>query len=165
MRYNGPTTSNTPWLNMAKPLSAFLCMVLLAGCMRYSEVECIGVQDVQVTRLDATGLSATVTVEVNNPNNYRISVAEPDVDLYINDVAMGKATMDSIVTLDPASSRTYELPLSATFTNGQASLLPLLMTVAFSGSVKLGLKGTAVGKAGLLRKRFPFEVDQRVDFR
>lgn len=150
---------------MNRHLTALFAIVLLSGCMRYSDVEFVGVQDVQVTRLDATGLSATVTVEVNNPNNYRISVTEPDVDLYINDVAMGKATMDSIVTLDPASSRTYALPLHATFTNGQASLLPLLMTVALSGSVKLGLKGTAVGKAGALRKRFPFEVDQQVDFR
>lgn len=106
-----------------------------------------------------------VTVEVNNPNNYRITVTDPDVDLYINDVALGKATLDSIVTLDPASSRTYELPLHTNFTNGQANMLPLLMTVALTGSVKLGLKGTAVGKAGMVRKRFPFEVEQRVDFR
>ncbi|MBK6893355.1 MAG: LEA type 2 family protein [Flavobacteriales bacterium] len=150
---------------MANHLLALLSIALLTGCVRYSEVEIVGVQDVQVTRFDATGLSATVTVEVNNPNNYRISVTDPDVDLYINDVAMGKATLDSMVTLDPASTRTYVLPLHATFTNGQAGMLPLLMTVALTGSVKLGLKGTAVGKAGMLRKRFPVEVEQRVDFR
>ena len=83
---------------MANHLLALLSIALLTGCVRYSEVEIVGVQDVQVTRFDATGLSATVTVEVNNPNNYRISVTDPDVDLYINDVAMGKATLDSMVT-------------------------------------------------------------------
>lgn len=150
---------------MTRHLTALLAIVLLSGCMRYSDVEFVGVQNVQLTRFDATGLSAMVTVEVNNPNNYRITVTDPDVDLYINDVALGKATLDSIVTLDPASSRTYELPLHTTFTNGQAGMLPLLMTVALTGSVKLGLKGTAVGKAGMLRKRFPFEVEQRVDLR
>lgn len=150
---------------MNRHLTALLVIVLLSGCTRYSDVEIIGVQDVQVTRFDATGLSATVTVEVNNPNDYRISVTEPDVDLYINDIAMGKATMDSMVTLDPSSSRSYELPLHATFTNGQDNMIPLLMMAALSGSLKLGLKGTAVGKAGMLRKRFPFEVDQQVDFR
>jgi hypothetical protein len=40
------------------------------------------------------------------------------------------------------------------------------MTAALGGSVKLGMKGTVVGRAGLfLRKRFPFEVEQRIDLR
>lgn len=46
---------------MANHLLALLSIALLTGCVRYSEVEIVGVQDVQVTRFDATGLSATVT--------------------------------------------------------------------------------------------------------
>ena len=150
---------------MYKHLLALLTLLLLAGCMSYSAVELVGVQDAQVTRFDATGLSATVTVQVHNPNNYRIKVMDPDMDLYVNDVALGKATLDSTIMLEASSTQAYTIPLHATLANGQAGLLPLLMSTALSGSLKLGVKGTVVGKAGLLRKRFPFEVEQRIDLR
>jgi LEA14-like dessication related protein len=132
--------------------------------MSYSDVELVGVQGAQVTRLDASGIAATVTVQVHNPNNYRISVMDPDMDLYVNGVAWGKATLDSTIVLARNSTDTYTIPLHATLPKGQTNLLPLLMTAALGGTVKLGVKGTVVGKAGFfLRKRFPFEVEQQID--
>ena len=149
---------------MIKYCLAIPCMILLAGCMSYSDVELVGVQGAQVTRLDASGIAATVTVQVHNPNDYKISVMDPDMDLYVNGVALGKATLDSTIVLARNSTGTYSIPLHATLNNGQTNLLPLLMTAALGGSVKLGVKGTVVGKAGLfLRKRFPFEVEQEID--
>lgn len=145
-------------------LPVFGILVLLTGCMRYSPVEMKGVQGAQITRLDEAGLSATVTVLVHNPNNYRITISDPDMDLFLNDVSVGKATLDSAITLERSSTRAYTVPLHATLVNGQAGLLPVLMGAALSGSVKLGVKGTVLGKAGLLRKRFPFEVEQRVEW-
>lgn len=165
---HGPPSSRTrdfnvpPW-TMTRYFLALLPLLLLSGCMSYSDVELVGVQNAQVTRFDATGLSATVTVQVHNPNNYRIKVMDPDMDLYVNDVALGKATLDSTIILEAASTRAYTVPVHATLTNGQPGLLPLLMGTALNGSVKLGVKGTVVGKAGLLRKRFPFEVEQRME--
>lgn len=140
----------------------FLCMILLSGCMRYTDVEFKGIQDAQIKRLDAKGLSATVTVQVHNPNSYRITISDPDMDLFLNDVAVGKATLDSAVTLEAGSDRNYALSLRAIWAKDQSGLLPVLMASALTGTVKLGVKGTVVGKAGLIRKRVPFEAEQRV---
>ncbi|MBZ0207720.1 MAG: LEA type 2 family protein [Flavobacteriales bacterium] len=150
---------------MLKPgqLATLLPIILISGCMSYSEVELVSVRNAELTRFDARGLSATITAEVYNPNNFRINVMDPDMDLYINDVAMGKATLDSTIVLTPNCSCTYTVPLHATFTNGQAGLLPLLLTSALNGTIKLGVKGTVLGKARSLRKRFPFEVEQQID--
>ncbi|HRO39701.1 MAG TPA: LEA type 2 family protein [Flavobacteriales bacterium] len=148
---------------------AFLPILLLAllctGCMNYSEVELVGVRNARLTRLDAQGLSATITVEVNNPNNYRITLADPDVDLYLNDEVVGKAVLDSAVVLAPKSVALYDVPLRATFTQGKGNPLPLLLGSALGGGLKLGAKGTVVGKARGLRKRFPFEAEQPIDLR
>lgn len=138
-----------------------LPLLLLAGCTGYREVAFQGVQDVRLTRLDPQGLSASILVQVDNPNPYRIKVMDPAVDLFLNDVALGQATLDSTIVLEPASSRSYSIPLRATFTNPNG-LLPLLLGSALGGSVKLGAKGSVAGKAGLVRKRIPFEVEQRV---
>ena len=150
---------------MTRFLVALLSIALFSGCTNYSEVELLGVRDAQLTRFDAKGLAAVVTVEVHNPNPFRIKVMDPDVDLYVNDIALGKAMLDSTIVLLPNSTQLYTVPLHTTFTNGQSGLLPLLLTSALSGSMKLGVKGTVVGKARSLRKRFPFEVEHRVDLR
>ena len=41
----------------------------------------------------------------------------------------------------------------------------MLLSGALSGEMKLGVKGTVVGRSGLLRKRFPFELEERIDLR
>ncbi|MCC6839480.1 MAG: LEA type 2 family protein [Flavobacteriales bacterium] len=149
---------------LSRILIGFCAALLLPGCLNYSEVELLGVQQAKLTRLDAQGLSATITVAVNNPNNFRITVTDPDVDLYLNGVAIGKADLDSAVVLAPLSTANYAIPVHTRFTPGQ-NMLPLLLGSALSGSLKLGAKGTVEGRARWLRKRFPFEVEHQVELR
>lgn len=139
-------------------------LLLLSGCMRYSEVKLLGVQGAQLTRLDGKGLSVIVLAEVSNPNKYKISLSDPDVDLYLNDRLVGKAVLDSTVVLAANTTRTYRVPLHTDFSQ-DANLLPMLLGGALSGSMKVGAKGSIVAKARLLQKRFPFEAEQQIDLR
>ena len=148
--------------------SVFLTLLVVAlpltSCLDYSEVQLLGVREARLTHMDAKGLSAMVTVEVHNPNDFRIKLTDPDVDLYLNDVAIGKAELDSAVVLAPNSTATYAVPLRATFTEAQG-MLPVLLVSALGGSMKLGAKGTVQGRAYWLRKRFPFEAEHRIELR
>lgn len=139
-------------------------LLLLSGCMRYNEVKLLGVQGAQLTRLDGKGLSVIVLAEVSNPNKYKISLSDPDVDLYLNDRLVGKAVLDSTVVLAANTTRTYRVPLHTDFSQ-DANLLPMLLGGALSGSMKVGAKGSIVAKARLLHKRFPFEAEQQIDLR
>lgn len=139
--------------------------LLLAGCMRYSEVELVAVHDARMDRLDATGMSATITVEVHNPNNFRIHLIAPDVDLFLNEVSLGKATLDTLLVLERNSTRLYETPLTVTFAGNRSEVLPMLLGAALSGQALLGAKGTVTGKAKAMRRKFPFELEHRINFR
>ncbi|MBS1936327.1 MAG: LEA type 2 family protein [Bacteroidetes bacterium] len=139
-------------------------LLLLSGCMRYNEVKLLGVQGAQLTRLDGKGLSVIVLAEVSNPNKYKISLSDPDVDLYLNDRLVGKAVLDSTVVLAANTTRTYRVPLHTDFSQ-DGNLLPMLLSGALSGSMKVGAKGSIVAKARLLHKRFPFEAEQQIDLR
>lgn len=138
-------------------------LLLFTGCLSYQEVALVGVKDVQVQQLDATGLKARVFVDIRNPNNYRIKAKDPDVELFANDLLLGKAVLDSVISLDPNSTRTYSVPLHADFKDQGSNVLPVLMTAMLSQHVKVSAKGSVVGQAFLLRKRFPFEVEQVID--
>ena len=135
-------------------------ILVLSGCIGYKEVSLTAVEDVQVERLDRAGLALRVDVHVNNPNGYRIKVTDQDVDLYLNGTMAGKATLDTLLVLEKRSEQRYSIPMHTTFT-GSGFLL--LLGGALSGGMEVGAKGTAVAKAGLVRKRFPFELQQRVE--
>jgi hypothetical protein len=98
---------------------------------------------------------------LDNPNGYRIHVLDPDVDLYLNDKYIGKGILDSALVLDRKSTRVYSIPLHAEIQGG--SLLLMVLSGVFSGGdLKLGAKGTVVGRAGLIRKRFPFALEEQI---
>jgi LEA14-like dessication related protein len=137
--------------------------LLLSGCLSYKEVVMHDIADVELRKLDLKGVDLTAHVRLENPNGYRIHVKDPDVDLYLNGSFVGKGMLDSTLVLDKRTSRIYEIPLRAEFKGG--NLLMMILGGALSGEVNIGAKGTVVGQAGLLRKRFPFEVEETLNMR
>ena len=143
-------------------LFAFLPL-LLSSCFSYREVIFKGITDLQVSSLDQQGISARAMVTLDNPNGFRIHVNDPDVDLYLNDVYIGKATLDSNLTLDKRASKDYSVPMHATFDGHGTEAMVAILGAALSGHAKLKAKGSVVGKAFLFSKRFPFEQESEFD--
>lgn len=150
---------------MFKHLLFLLSIALFTGCFSYKEVELVGIRTMEVTKVDTKGIAATVGVELKNPNRYKIKIKDPDVDMSINGVGIGKALLDSTVVLKPRSTQVYRVPLRVNFQLDQAGIIPGLAMGLLTGSVRLGVKGTVVGKAGFLRKRFPFADERVIDLR
>ena len=135
--------------------------LLLMGCSAYEEVELKEITHVEVLHMDGRTIALRVDAMVSNPNGSRIHVEDPDVDLYLNDRFIGKGALDSALVLDKNSTRVYPIHLHADLNGG--SLLIMLLSGALSGEMKLGVKGTVVGRSGMLRKRFPFELEEQID--
>lgn len=135
--------------------------VLLSGCLSYKEVVMHDIVDVDVRKLDMKGVDITAHVMLENPNGYRIRVKDPDVDLYLNGSFVGKGLLDSSLVLDRRTKRIYGIPMHAEFNTG--NMLMVLLGGALNGEMNVGAKGTVVGQAGLLRKRFPFDVEEKLE--
>lgn len=149
-------------MRLLLPLFLLLC-ISLSSCLSYKQVELIDVTNIQVERMDAKGIAVRVDAVVNNPNNYRIHAQDPDVDLYVNGKFVGKGVLDSALTLQKKSTQVYSVPMRAELQGG--ALLMVLLSGVFGGNeMKLAAKGTVVGRVGLLRKRFPFEFEERVQY-
>jgi LEA14-like dessication related protein len=147
-------------------MRAFLLSVLtilLTGCLSYKEVVMHDIVDVELKKLDSKGVSLTALVKLENPNGYRIHVKDPDVDLYLNGTYVGKGYLDTNLVLPKRSSMVHRIPLHAEFKG--VNLLMVMLGSALSGEAKIGAKGTVVGQAGVLRKRYPFEVEEQVRLR
>lgn len=140
-----------------------LALLLLSGCAGYQDVAFKGITDMEVQRMDAQGVQARVHVTLENPNPFRIHVIDPDVDLFLNDVYIGKASLDSALVLDKRSERTYAVPLHASFGGHGAQAMGAMLTAALTGKATLRAKGSVAGRVFLVRKRFPFEEERSFD--
>lgn len=137
--------------------------LLLTSCFSYQEVVMHDIVDVELKKLDARGVSLTALVKLENPNGYRIHVKDPDVDLYLNGTFVGKGFLDTNLVLPKRSNMVHRVPLHAEFKG--VNLLMVMLGSALSKEATIGAKGTVMGQAVLLRKRFPFEVEEKVDLR
>jgi LEA14-like dessication related protein len=150
---------------MQDPLSRaslfLLLTLLLSSCLGYKEVVLQEVKNIEVRSMDAKGVSILLEAVIENPNGYRIKAMDPDVDLFLNGKFIGKGHLDSTLVLEKRSTNTYSIPLHAELNGG--SLLGMMLTGALSDGVELKATGTVVGKAGFLRKRFPFELTEQLD--
>lgn len=141
-----------------------LLPLFLGGCFSYQEVTFKGLTGLEVSRFDNEGVAARAMVTLYNPNNFRIHVIDPDVDLYLNDVYIGKAVLDSNIVMEKHSVRDYPVPMHATFDDHGVQAMAAMLGAALSGKAKLKAKGTVSGKAFFFRKRFPFEQEQEFEF-
>lgn len=137
--------------------------LLLGACSSYEEVELRDIRGVEVLHMDGRRIAVRVDIQVNNPNSYRIHVEDPDVDLYINDTPVGKGLLDSVVVLEARAERVYPVYLHADVAGGP--LLMVMLGGALSGQVKLGMKGTVLARSGILRRRFPVQLEETIQMR
>ncbi len=138
--------------------------LLLTGCLSYEEVTFKGITNVEVDKMDQSGVSARVTVTLDNPNSFRIHVSDPNVDLFLNEVYIGKAVLDSSIVLSKKSVKDYAVPLHATFDDHGTQAMGAMLSAALTGKATLKAKGSIVGRAFLLRKRFPFEEEHAFEW-
>lgn len=144
-----------------RDLTLLVIAVLLSGCLSYKEVAMHDIVDVDLKKLDSKGVSLIALVKLENPNGYRIHVKDPDVDLYLNGTYVGKGYLDTNLVLPRRSNEIHRVPLHAEFKG--LNLLMVMLGSALSGEATIGAKGTVLGQAGLLRKRYPFEVEETVE--
>jgi LEA14-like dessication related protein len=140
-----------------------MAVLLVSSCSTYDEVELKDITNVEVLRMDGKQVALRVDALVNNPNGFKIHVEDPDVDLYLNDRFVGKGLLDSALVLERKSTQVYPVYLHADLQGGP--VLFMLLGGALSGELKVGAKGTVAGRSGMLKKRFPFELEETIDLR
>lgn len=137
--------------------------LFFSGCFSYKEVTFKGISEMDVSRFDNEGIQVRAMATLDNPNSFRIHVMDPQVDLYLNDVYIGKAMLDSTIVMEKRTSKDYPVPMHATFDGHGEQAMMAMLGAALTGKAKLRAKGTVTGKAFLFRRTFPFDQEQTFD--
>lgn len=149
-------------MGLRKAIVPLLGLVLLTGCFSYEPVEVQEVTFVEVLNVNSDSISVEVTVKVNNPNNYRIILTDPDVDLYVNESLIGKAVFKRDLALEKKTDREYVIPVAAAFSGKFNSVMLASLGGLLGGKMTVGAKGVITGKAGIINRKVPFEFEQEL---
>lgn len=155
---------------IAKRISSLLASAMLltallslSSCAFYKDVELLEVVDIDVTNFQPDLIEAKVTLKVDNPNWYAITLTQSDVDVYVNEKAMGKVELVEKVKIKGKSTETKTLHLKGN-PDGAGSFLGNLIGLLFSNSANFQAKGYVKGRALLISRKVPVDLTEAIDF-
>ncbi len=141
-----------------------LLLPFLAVSCNYTEVEVKEIRKVQINNFDSKGIEITATMQVVNPNNYKVQVTGTDADIYLNGKKAGKAVLLQKVVSPPNSDKDLAVRLRADFDSGSASLLPMLFNAAMGKKVEIRAVGKIRVKSVLIGKNIDFDETHKAQF-
>jgi LEA14-like dessication related protein len=124
----------------------------------------VELRKVELKKVEKTEMYLDVTAVLDNPNSFKINVTGTDLDLYLEERYMGKATLENNVTLKAKSKEAYDLEIKAKGDNLNAELLPIMLTAALTGKVTVRLTGEVKGKVFLFSRAVKVDIKEDVEF-
>lgn len=138
-----------------------VCFMTLQGCRVYRDVEFKGVKETRFTSFNAQGVSCEFDVELHNPNPYKITLMQSDVELFLEGTRLGKVQLPSSAVLNAEANTLLRLKCTA-----EPSSIPKLVGGAIGLVFKKDLviegKGNVTAKAFLITKTVPVQFTQRI---
>jgi LEA14-like dessication related protein len=157
---NHATTQTLSSLRALRLGAQLYAVFLLTSCATtFQEPKFTGVKDLKMDKLDASGMEATVTIGVKNPNTVGFSVYRSKFDLYYDGVYLGKTKSRKRVHINANTEKNYTFRFKGSFKNVATS--DLMKLVGGGGRGQVQIKGNLkVGKF-FVRKKFPIDVKHR----
>ena len=134
-----------------------VCICLIPfnfGCSNFEEIKFKGIKSFALKEFSAKGILLDAVITIDNPNGVSFSVADTDLDFYLNDTYAGKAVLLNAIKIDANAEKDYTVNLKGDLKSGGAGLISVFMQTMFKKTVKVSTKGTVTGKSFLFKKTF-----------
>jgi LEA14-like dessication related protein len=135
---------------------------MLLGCMEYKDVEMVKVVDFGVKDITSDGVVFQVSMQIKNPNNYKINIVDSDLDLYVKDNKTGKVILKDKVTLPENSNKIHHFVFKSDYKNLTTDPASIIGMVIGGNQLEVEVKGDIKAKAKGLSKKFPVEFKEKI---
>ena len=140
-------------------------ILFLGSCNIYKDVEVYEIKEVEVTRFDQDAVEAEVKIILNNPNWYRVTLVDSDVDVYMNGKKVGKLNLKENVILPNNTVATKTVLMTGDYDEISGSFLESLLTLLFSSTAKFEVIGTMKGRALMISRSVEIHEETEIDLR
>lgn len=151
------------WLFLILPL-LFFSIVACISCTGIQPVELKKVESIKILQSSGQGIDLEIDVVLHNPNFFKCTISEGDLNIILNKVDLGNAKLLNQVKL-PAKSELSQkfqvhVGVSTALLGGFASFFSILKR----NSADIQLKGTIKAKAFGISKVFPVDETTSIPF-
>lgn len=139
---------------LLKRLYLLIIAVSLASCEIYQEVKVKRVEEFDLSELTNNHVSAVLRIGLENPNPYKITLYESDLELRIDGNVAGTLTLSEPVVLSSKSSQVYDVKVFTNITDVEG-LLGNALALMFKDEIELQASGYVQAKGFGIKKMVP----------
>ena len=132
--------------------------LFILGC-EFKDIELQTVDDVKIESLNKGNIKGTITLTLNNPNGFAVTVKEADFKIMLEKTEMGTANLSESFKIKANSTESYPVKLkgdvSGAMTGGLAGIVGMLL----GKDPKVTLVGEIRARSFLISKTIPVEFE------
>ena len=116
------------------------------SCMDFEMVKFMGVEGLEMPKLDNREIWLNLRVKVDNPNKFGIKIKPSDMDVFVKDQKVGRVRLDNKVKFKKKREGVYETKLKIHLEDGAFfSLMKLAQEAEFPVRFVGNIKGSVYG--------------------
>jgi LEA14-like dessication related protein len=146
-------------MSLKVALGQFACLLFFMGgltsCEIYKDVKVKRVEEFDLSEFTNNHVAAVLRIGLENPNPYKITLYESDLELRIDGNVAGTLTLAEPVVLAPKSSQVYDVKVYTNITDVEG-LLGNALALMFKDEIILEASGYVQAKGLGVKKMVPF---------
>ena len=136
--------------------------VLITSCISYEDVEITKIISTDVKSFSSESVEVEIVLQISNPNNYKISITNSDLNLFLNGSEMGKAIIKEKIVIPKQSNEVHRFTVKLNNKDLAANTLPFILSAALGIPMRLTVKGYIKAKAKMISKKIPIEFTKNI---
>ena len=144
------------WLLMLFTAFAF------TSCEIYQEVKVKRVEDFDLSELTNNHVAAVLRIGLENPNPYKITLYESDLELRIDGNVAGTLSLAEPIVLGPKSSQVYDVKVFTNITDVEG-FLGNALSLMFKDEIELQASGYVEAKGLGVKKMVPLSFTKSIN--
>jgi LEA14-like dessication related protein len=133
----------------------FFAVFTFTSCEIYKEVKVKRVEEFDLSEFTNNHVAAVLRIGLENPNPYKITLYESDLELRIDGNVAGTLTLAEPVVLGPKSAQVYDVKVFTNITDVEG-LLGNALALMFKDEIVLEASGYVQAKGLGVKKMVPF---------
>jgi len=110
-----------------------MCLSFLVGCLSYEEVRVVRVVNTDVKSFSMEGAEVVITLQISNPNNYKITISNFDLDILLNGTKLGKVDVANRIILPKKSNEAHSITMKLKKKDLATTAIPTMLKMEMTG--------------------------------
>lgn len=132
--------------------------ILLSSC-EVKDIELVEVEDVKIEKVTGGKIDGVITVKLNNPNGFPVTIKSGDFAIWAGKTEMGTAQLDESFKISANSNESYPIKLKGDVNGVLAGGISGLIGMFTGDDPKLVLKGDIKARSFLITRTVPVELE------